>query len=223
MSRPEAESGDAMREARRRMIFEQIHQRGVRNPRVLDAMDAIPREWFVPGHLKHAAYDDQALPIAEGQTISQPYIVAYMTAQLHVRSTDRVLEIGTGTGYQCAVLAHLAREVYSIERIESLHEAARERLARLGLGNVHLRVGDGTLGWPEAAPFDRIMITAGAPEVPPRLFDQLIDGGRLVAPLGSEDQQRIVVVERLGERLVETPLIGCRFVKLIGEAAWPAG
>lgn len=210
-----------MSEARRCMIFEQIHQRGVQDPRVLDAMDAVPRERFVPDHLRHAAYDDQALPIADGQTISQPYIVAYMTAQLDVRPTDRVLEIGTGTGYQCAVLARLARDVYSIERIESLHLAAHDRLARLELANVHLRVGDGTLGWPEEAPFDRVMITAGAPEVPPRVLDQLADGGRLVAPLGGDDQQRIVIVQRRGDRLIETPLIACRFVKLIGESGWP--
>lgn len=205
------------------MIQLQIRDRGVRDPRVLDAMMEIPREAFLPPSQCHTAYDDRALALAAGQTISQPYIVAYMTEQLDVQPQHRVLEIGTGSGYQCAVLARLAAHVYSIERIDELRKRAAAALAGLGITNVTLRGGDGTLGLPEFAPFDRIMVTAGGPQVPPALIEQLADGGRLVIPLGGETEQVITIVTRSGDRVIETPTLGCRFVKLIGKEGWQAG
>lgn len=211
---------DAGRLARRRMIFEDIYRRGVRNERVLRAMEDVPREHFLPPELQDAALEDRALPIGAGQTISQPYIVAYMTEQLDVTPESRVLEIGTGSGYQTAILARLAKEVFSIERLDRLYEQAHRRLAALGVSNTHLRCADGTLGWPETAPFDRIIVTAAGPKVPPALLDQLGDGGILVAPIGDEPEQRLVMVRRHGPRLIETPLIAVRFVRLIGESGW---
>lgn len=209
-------------ERRRRMIYEDIYRRGVTDPRVLRVVDEVPRERFLPAELCEAAYEDRALPIAGGQTISQPYIVAYMTERLELTSQSRVLEVGTGTGYQTAVLARLAAQVWSIERLESLHLQAVRTLEALGMVNVRLVCGDGTLGLPQEAPFDRIIITAGAPEVPRALVQQLADGGVLVAPIGGEVEQRIVHVRRLGARTVETTLIPVRFVRLIGNEGWPA-
>jgi protein-L-isoaspartate(D-aspartate) O-methyltransferase len=205
------------------MIQQQIVDRGVRNPRVLDAMMEVPREAFLPPNQRHTAYDDRAVALSAGQTISQPYIVAYMTQQLDVQPHHRILEIGTGSGYQCAVLARLAAHVYSVERIDELREQAEATLAGLGIQNATLRGGDGTLGWPEFAPYDRIMVTAAGPQLPPALIEQLADHGRLVMPIGGEADQIITVVDRSGDRIVQTPTLACRFVKLIGQEGWDAG
>ena len=166
------------------MVREQIAGRDVRDPRVLAALAHVPRHELVPDEMREYAYEDRPLPIGHGQTISQPYVVAYMTEQLRLRGDERVLEIGTGSGYQAAVLAELAREVYSIEIVEELGERARADLARLGYSNVHVRVGDGYRGWPEQAPFDAIIVTAAPGHVPQPLIDQLAVGGRLVLPVG---------------------------------------
>lgn len=207
-------------EQRRRMVEDQIRHRGVTDERVLSALASVPRESFIPPEFQDLAYEDRAVPIGLDQTISQPYIVAYMTEQLQVSPHHRVLEIGTGTGYQTAVLSRLAACVYSVERLGSLQGRAAEILSQLGIGNVRFRVGDGTLGWIEEAPFDRIMVTAAAPRVPPSLLDQLADGGILIAPLGGWQNQHVTRIERSGDNLIETPLLACRFVKLLGEEGW---
>jgi len=203
------------------MVAEQIRARRITDPRVLEAMERVPRERFVSPESVAEAFSDRALPIACGQTISQPYIVAAMTAQLELQSGHRVLEVGTGSGYQTAILACLARHVYTIERVEPLQTAARELLASLGIDNVSYRIGDGSAGWPEAAPFDCIIVTAGAPDIPQPLERQLADGGRLVIPVGAADEQTLTVLERIGNRTREKPQFPCRFVKLIGREAWP--
>jgi len=208
---------------RRRMIDEQIRRRGPCDPRVIEAMMSVPRERFVPANVKDAAYQDRALPIGHGQTISQPFIVAYMTDKLSVTHDDRVLEIGTGTGYQTAILATLAKHVFTVERIAALHERAATNLTKLNLANITMSVGDGTLGLAEYAPYDRILTTAAAPSVPGPLADQLVDGGVLVIPVGGPAEQTIVRVIRKGRRTVETPMLACRFVKLIGREGWPGG
>ena len=202
------------------MIEEQIRSRGVHDPRVLDAMASLPRERFVPPSERGMAYEDRALPIECGQTISQPLIVGYMTEVLAVTPDSKVLEIGTGSGYQTAVLARLARVVHSVERIDALRERAAENLAGLQLANIFLHSGDGSLGLPAFAPFDRIIVTAGAPRIPPSLVEQLVDGGRLVIPVGGPTEQTVVCVVREGSRTVETPMLACRFVKLIGREGW---
>jgi len=189
----------------------------VSDPAVLRAMHTVPREEFVPGHLRGAAYDDCALPIACGQTISQPAVVAYMTERLHLAPGGRVLEVGTGSGYQAAVLAEIAQDVYSIERIPELARAAAARLARLGYTNVHVREGDGALGWPEAAPFDAIMVTAAAEDIPPALPAQLAAGGRLIMPVGGfyGEQALILLERRAPDDFVRQRLWPVRFVPLI--------
>lgn len=203
------------------MISQQIEARGVHTPSVLDAMRRVPREIFVPGEQRRDAYEDCPLPIGEGQTVSQPYIVALMTEALDVRPHDRVLEIGTGSGYQTAVLARLAQRVFTVERIESLAQTARKHLQQLQIDNVEFRVGDGTLGWPEEAPFDRIIITAAGPDIPRRMLqEQLADGGVAVLPAGEEDWQRLWRVTRQGSELLTHELCGCRFVRLIGDEGW---
>jgi protein-L-isoaspartate(D-aspartate) O-methyltransferase len=207
-------------ERRRQMVESQVAARGVRDPRVLAAMNAIPREKFVPAQLAAQAYEDRALAVGMGQTISQPYIVGWMSESLHVEPGHRILEIGTGTGYQTAILAMLGGHVYSMERIESLSLAAQDQLRSLGVGNVTFRIGDGSLGWPEEAPFDRIMVTAAAPKIVQQLFDQLTEGGRMVIPVGDESLQQMKIVERVGGRLVEEASIAVRFVKLVGQAAF---
>ena len=216
----------ATREAslgRDRMVAGQIAARGVEDPLVLDAMRAVPREDFVPADLAEYAYEDGPLPIGHGQTISQPYIVAVMTAAARVRPGNRVLEIGTGSGYGAAVLSEIAGDVYTVERIEGLADSARDRLAALGYGNVHVRCGDGTLGWAEHAPYDAIIVTAGGPTVPRALLDQLKPGGRLVMPLGSELRaQRLIRRTRTGpETYTQDDLEWVAFVPLIGEQGWP--
>ena len=208
---------------RDRMVAGQIAARGVEDPLVLEAMRAVPREDFLPADLAGYAYEDGPLPIGHGQTISQPYIVAVMTAAARVRPGDRVLEIGTGSGYGAAVLSEIAGEVYTVERIERLADSARDRLAALGYGNVHVRCGDGTLGWAEHAPYDAIIVTAGGPTVPRALLDQLKPGGRLVMPLGSEPRsQRLIRRTRTGpETYTQDDLECVAFVPLIGEQGWP--
>ena len=202
------------------MIDRHIRPRGVQDERVLAAIRRTPREIFVPESLRASAYEDRALPVGHGQTISQPYIVAYMTEQLAPTEGCRVLEIGTGTGYQTALLAALCKEVFTVERIEALQREATARLTSLGVTNVHPSIGDGSVGLPEFAPYDRILVTAAAPRVPAKLVSQLADDGRLVIPVGGRHEQTIVRVVRLGSRHVETPLLACRFVKLIGQDAW---
>lgn len=203
------------------MVEEQLAGRGIRDARVLWALGRVPREQFVAPTHPERAYDDGALPIACGQTISQPYMVARMTELLAVDNADRVLEIGTGSGYQAAVLAQLAAHVYTIERHEPLLIEATARFAALGLTNITSQLGDGTLGWPAEAPFDAIMVTAGAPRVPTALPAQLADGGRLVIPVGAAHEQTLVVVRRHGDTFAHEQSLPCRFVKLRGAAGWP--
>lgn len=211
------ESGDPFVRARRAMIERDLVARGIQDKRVLEAMGAIERELFVPEKLRAFAYEDRPLPIGEGQTISQPYMVAYMTELLRLRGTERVLEIGTGSGYQTAVLGKLAAEVYSIEIIPKLSERAKSLLGRLGFENIHLKVGDGFFGWEEPSPFDAILVTAAAPKIPEPLWRQLREGGRLILPLGAEGQpQRLVRVTKSDGKQVIEELSGVVFVPLTG-------
>jgi protein-L-isoaspartate(D-aspartate) O-methyltransferase len=206
------------------MVAQQLERRGIRDPRVLEVMATTPREAFVPGVPVSVAYDDRALPIDAGQTISQPYMVARMTELLEVEPGDRILEIGTGSGYQAAVLARLGANVTTIERHPDLAEAARERLAALGIDGVDVLVGDGSRGDPEGAPWDGIVVTAGAPSIPAELREQLAVGGRLVIPVGPRSQQELIVVERRGPTdWVEWSDGAVVFVPLVGEAGWAEG
>ena len=216
---PQAIPADSpeLREAREDMVRDQIEARGVRDPRVLKAMRTVPRHLFVPAEVLHYAYGDSPLPIGHGQTISQPYIVAFMSEALELKPTDRVLEIGTGSGYQAAILAHLTGEVYTIEIVEPLAKQAGERLQRLGYANIKLRVGDGFRGWPEAAPFDAIMVTAAPRDVPPPLVEQLREGGRLVVPVGRFFQE-LIRVRRTRQGTTKENLLPVRFVPMTGEA-----
>ena len=207
---------------RERMVEEQLVRRGVTDPRVLEAMRRIPRHRFVEEALRDRAYGDHPLPIGENQTISQPYIVGMMTQMLGLTGSEKVLEIGTGSGYQTAVLAELARRVCSIERLPRLAERARATLEGLGYDNVWVRVGNGTLGWPDQGPFDRIIVTAGGPAVPPPLVQQLVDGGRMVLPVGSADNQVLTIVENVGGEIRQRTHGECKFVKLVGKYAWDA-
>lgn len=199
------------------MVREQIEARGVRDPRVLEAMRLVPRHFFVPREMQPHAYSDTPLPIGHGQTISQPYIVAFMSEALELKPTDRVLEIGTGSGYQAVILAHLAREVFSIEIVAPLAKEAEERIQRLGYTSIKLRVGDGYRGWPEAAPFDAIMVTAAPDHIPPRLLEQLREGGRLVLPVGRFFQD-LIRIRKTRERIRRETLLPVRFVPMTGEA-----
>ena len=213
---------DAYETARTRMVEEQLVHRGVTDERVLTAMRRVPRHLFVEGPLRDRAHGDHPLPIGEEQTISQPYIVGFMTQLLELRGQEKVLEVGTGSGYQTAVLAELARRVCTIERLPRLAERARALLEQLGYDNVWVRVGSGTLGWPDEAPFDRILVTAGGPSIPPPLFQQLGEGGRMVVPVGDVANQTLTVVEKVGGEM-KTRLCGeCKFVKLVGKYAWEA-
>lgn len=203
-------------------IDEQLVARGIRDSRVLQAMRRVPREAFVPESSQGLAYADRALPIGGGQTISQPFMVAVMTEALMLQGAERVLEIGTGSGYQAAILAELAAEVISIERRPELADEARRIIRSLGYANVEIIVGDGTLGLAARAPFDRILVTAGAPRVPEALTQQLsADGGRLVIPVGTSDQQWLRVIARVGDRFEDTTREACVFVPLVGDDAWP--
>jgi protein-L-isoaspartate(D-aspartate) O-methyltransferase len=215
---------DPASEARARMVATQLRARDIRDERVLAAMGSVHREAFVPADERGAAYDDGPLPIGGGQTISQPYIVARMTELLGVEPGDRVLEVGTGSGYQAAVLAEIGCRVTSIERDDGLAATARERLARLGYDDrVEVRVGDGSLGAPDGAPWDGIVVAAGAPAVPAPLRDQLGEGRRLVIPVGSKREQRLLVVERHGNEWRERSDGPCVFVPLVGAAGWDDG
>ncbi len=209
-------------ELREGMVATQIEARGVRDARVLQAMREVPRHEFVPAELADSAHDDRALPIGAGQTISQPYVVALMIEALAVLPGDCVLEVGTGSGYAAAVLSRLAAEVYTIERHEELGNLARERLRRLGYSNVRVRVADGTRGWPEAAPFDAILVSAGGPRVPPSLEAQLANGGRLVIPVGSGrgGQQLLRFTRTAPDRLEREDLGDVQFVPLVGAEGW---
>jgi len=211
---------DTFARAREEMIKLQIAGRGVCDPRVLEAMRTVPRHRFVPPHLVGSAYRDSPLPIGEGQTISQPYIVALMSELLALTGTERVLEIGTGSGYQAAILSRLAAEVITIERFPSLAQEASARLAELGYDNVRVIIGDGSLGYPEAAPYDAIIVTAASPEIPTPLQEQLAKSGRLLAPVGPRWTQHLVMVRRVGARYETESLIGVAFVPLIGEHGW---
>lgn len=210
------DSSDPYQVQRERMVAEQIEARAVRSPAVLQAMRAVPRHLFVPADLAPFAYTDRPLPIGEGQTISQPYIVAVMTELLDVHRADRVLEIGTGSGYQAAVLARLAHTVYTMEIVRPLGEQAARRLATLGYKNVEVRVGNGYLGWPEQAPFDGILLTAAPEKIPQPLIDQLKKGGRLVAPVGGYADQELVVLEKSSSgRITTRKVLPVAFVPMV--------
>jgi protein-L-isoaspartate(D-aspartate) O-methyltransferase len=212
--------GDEFEKARERMVDLQIVRRGIKDPRVIAAMKKVPRHLFVSESLRSQAYEDHPLPIEEKQTISQPYIVALMTEALQLKGHEKVLEIGTGSGYQTAILAELADKVFTIERIPLLAEKARKRLEELGCKNIVYRIGDGTLGWPEEAPFDGILVSAAAPSIPQPLIDQLAMGGRLIIPVGDRLSQELVLVERVPEGIRKSFLGGVRFVDLIGKWGW---
>lgn len=206
---------------RRAQMLDSLKQGGITDKRVVEAMAEIPRHLFVPEAFRHQAYDDNvSIHIGEGQTISQPRIVALMTASARIDSMDRVLEVGTGSGYQAAVLSKLARFVFTVERVASLARQAKSVLDQLGVDNVSIKVMDGTLGWRAQAPFDAILVTAGAPEVPEPLVDQLADGGRLVVPVGPRETQVLKIVERRGDRTFAHELKGACFVPLIGRHGW---
>jgi len=205
---------------RAEMVERQLRRRGITDFAVLAAMEAVLRHEFVLPELRGRAYEDLPLPIGAGQTISQPYIVAAMTAALRLEPEDRVLEIGTGCGYQAAVLSMLAKEVFTVECRAELAASATARLAALGFSNVHVHCGDGTLGLPEFAPFDAILIAAAAPAVPKPLLDQLAEGGRMILPVGTADQQELRLIEKDGTEIRTNTLEGCRFVPLVGHYGW---
>lgn len=205
---------------RAEMVEKQLRRRGIEDNCVLGAMLAVPRHEFVAEELRARAHEDVPLPIGSGQTISQPYIVAAMTAALRLRPTDRALEIGAGCGYQAAVLSVLAKEVFTIERRAELASTASERLGRLGYPNVHVHCGDGTLGLPEFAPFDAILVAAAAPAAPRPLLAQLAEGGRMIIPVGDADNQELQLMEKRAGKLFTKTMEGCRFVPLVGYHAW---
>ncbi len=208
---------------RLKMVDSQIRARGIKDPRVLKVMEKVPRHIFVNEALRDQAYNDNPLPIDEGQTISQPYIVALMTEAMELKGREKVLEVGTGSGYQTAVLAELAEHVFSIDRVPSLSGVARRLLESLNYYNVAIRVGDGSLGWRDEAPFDAIIVTAGAPDIPKTLVEQLAVGGRLVIPVGGRQSQVLIKLTRLSGDINDVKkedLGGCRFVDLIGEYGW---
>ena len=201
-------------------IARQVREHGFDDPRVLGALARLDRARFMPPEERVRAHDDRAVPIGLDQTISQPFIVALMTLELALTGTERVLEIGTGSGYQTAILSMLAAEVFTVERLATLSLRARGILDGLGRTNLRYRIGDGTLGWPEESPFDRVLVTAGAPELPPSLFEQLGEGGILVAPLGDDRMQQLTVIRKVGGQPATRTLLPCHFVKLIGEEGW---
>ncbi|MDA2938132.1 protein-L-isoaspartate(D-aspartate) O-methyltransferase [Acidobacteria bacterium AH-259-A15] len=212
--------GDPFRIDRERMVEHQLKKRSIHDPRVLQAFRRVPRHEFVPENLRQQAYADGPLPIGEGQTISQPYMVAIMTQVAEITPGNRILEIGTGSGYQTAILLEMAAEVYTIERVPQLSEQALETLRRLNYTEVHTRAANGTLGWEEEAPFDAILVTAGAPQIPRPLLDQLAIGGRLVIPLDEDYSQVLYIVRRTEEGFEKKRGERCTFVPLIGEHGW---
>jgi protein-L-isoaspartate(D-aspartate) O-methyltransferase len=205
---------------RDQMVEQQLRRRGIEDHRVLEAMRRVQREWFVPPELRDRSYADSAISIGAGQTVSQPYIVALSTQALRVEPGNRVLEVGTGSGYQTAVLAELGAEVFTIERLAALSLRARGVLDALGYVGVHFHIGDGSLGWPQEAPFDRVLVTAMAPETPRSLFAQLRETGRMVIPVGTVDEQRLLLIAKLAGQPHIEELCGCLFVKLIGKEGW---
>jgi protein-L-isoaspartate(D-aspartate) O-methyltransferase len=206
---------------RDRMIARHLRPRGISDPGVLRAMALVPRELFVPPSSRHRAYTDHALPLSHGQTISQPYMVAMMTQALELQGGERVLEVGTGSGYQAAVLSELCSRVWTVERVPELAQTASRLLRDLGYDNVEVRVGDGSRGWPEEAPFDAILVSAAAPHPPPSLLDQLeFHGGRLVVPVGEQDLQRVLRLTRSGSEYTTERMTACRFVPLLGAEGW---
>jgi protein-L-isoaspartate(D-aspartate) O-methyltransferase len=211
---------ESFQRERREMVDRQIAARGVQNPRVLEAMRKIPRHRFVPEAYRSAAYEDRPLPIGEGQTISQPYIVAVMTELLQPDPRDTMLEIGSGSGYQAALLSQLVSRVITLERLPAIAEQARKNLEALGISNVEVVVSDGTLGWPDQAPYNGILITASTPEIPPPLIEQLAEGGRLVAPVGGQGYQELIKVEKHQGKAEKTYHGGVVFVPLIGRYGW---
>ena len=206
---------------RRKMVEEQLVERGINDLRLLEVVSRVPRHLFVQESLQHRAYGDTPLPIGENQTISQPYIVGAMTEALHLKGEERVLEIGTGSGYQTAIIAELCSQVFTIERLNNLSRKAQNVLESLNYMNIVFKMFDGTYGWPDQAPFDAILITASAPEIPGSLVKQLGDGGRLVAPIGEADKQKLVVLTKNGDRVSRRDLGDCKFVPLIGKYGWP--
>ncbi len=211
---------DRFERARKAMVEHQLRSRGIRDERVLTAMLTVPREQFVPVCQQAYAYDDRALPIGHGQTISQPYMVAFMLQWLAAESSHRVLEVGAGSGYQAALLGQLAQDVYAVEIVPALAEAAAAVIARLGYANVHIIAADGSVGYPPAAPYDRIIVAAAAPELPGPLMDQLAEGGRLVAPVGGRGFQECVAATKQNGKIVTERGIGCTFVPLRGRHGW---
>lgn len=205
---------------RRIMVDKQLFKRGITNKRLLEAFENVPRHKFVQEDQQHMAYGDHPLPVGEGQTISQPYIVALMTDALELTKDDKVLEIGTGSGYQAAILAELAKEVYSIERIENLAISAKKVLEDLNYHNIHIKVSDGTLGWDDKSPFDAIIVTAASPVIPDSLTGQLKTGGRMIIPVGDMRTQDLIKIVKTEKELEKTNLGGCRFVPLRGEKGW---
>ncbi len=205
---------------RTRMVEEQLRQRGIRDERVLAAMARVPREKFVAPEFAREAYADSPIPIGAGQTVSQPYMVAAMAEALELRPSDRILEVGTGTGYEAAVLAELGAEVWTIERHVELADKSRQILLELGYANVHVMQGDGSLGLPEQAPFDKIVVAAGAPQVPPSLVAQLAEGGIMAVPVGDRGQQQLQVAQKIGGKKVVSSHVLCCFVPLIGAEGW---
>ena len=206
---------------RRKMVEEQLVERGINDLRLLEVVSRVPRHLFVQESLQHRAYGDTPLPIGENQTISQPYIVGAMTEALDLKGEERVLEIGTGSGYQTAIIAELCSQVFTIERLNNLSRKAQNVLESLNYMSIVFKMFDGTYGWPDQAPFDAILITASAPEIPGSLVKQLGDGGRLVAPIGEADKQKLVVLTKNGDRVSRRDLGDCKFVPLIGKYGWP--
>ncbi|HAD81734.1 MAG: protein-L-isoaspartate O-methyltransferase [Candidatus Edwardsbacteria bacterium RIFOXYD12_FULL_50_11] len=206
--------------SRKQMVDQQIIRRGVNDPRVIAAMQKVPRHLFVQEALQYRGYDDNPLPIGQAQTISQPYIVALMSQNLNIKGGEKVLEIGTGSGYQAAVLAEMGAKVFTIERVEKLYHNSRKLLEDLKYHDIAVKLGDGTIGWAEHAPYDRIIVTAGAPEVPKAYWDQLAEGGRIAIPVGDVHVQSLVLVDKIEGKEVKSQVCGCVFVPLIGKYGW---
>lgn len=204
----------------RRRLVEQLQEQGIRDLAVLKAIDETPRHLFVPQAVRHRAYEDSALPIGNGQTISQPSIHARYLELLHLAGTEKVLEIGTGSGYQTVLLSHLAAQVFSIERVAPLLESARAIIQQVGARNISLLLGDGTLGWRQYAPYDAILVSAAAPDVPQAYVEQLAEGGRLLIPLGDREEQILYLMVKRGDRLDRTEIVPVRFVPLVGKHSW---
>jgi len=222
--RRQARDNDTYAMARERMVEEQLALRGINDPKVLEVMRILPRHFFTEESFWGKAYSDRPLPIGQGQTISQPYMVALMTQALKVEEDDRILEIGTGSGYQAAILAKMAKKVFTIERHAVLAKRAREVFDRLDIHNVAIRIADGTIGWSEFAPYDGIVVTAGSPDVPQPFLNQLSEeGGRLVIPVGERGFQQLKVITRTGDTWQTTEDVGCTFVPLVGKHGWAEG